>query len=427
MGQQTSLAKTLTLPQAIGLAITLVVGSGLLALPGLAYRESGASAIYTWLMTAGVSVPFLIVFARLGSRLPGAGGVAGFMQSAFSRRVSIPTEFLLIGTFVVGGPATLVTGGQYFASATGWGQLGILIGAAGILLFSTVVNFLGARISGRVQQMMAGGLIVLLVGIAVASLVFGTPNGTGIAPVSEWAKGVPSIGLVFFAFVGWELMSFTTEEFRNPKRDFPIMIAVSFVIVTALYLLIAAAVQLILPVNDVQITSAPIAALLSVTFGHTSGQVIAWIGLIMTMASFTSGSWAASRLVFSSAREGLLPKYLSVVEPKTQTPRHAVLVMAIGYIPVVLMYLAGIVSQSLMFALTGVSFFTLYGLSVIAFIKISSHPLGKLFGVLVLMLVAAVMYTFGGLMLYPAALLGLGAAWVVTKVGKPFREAVVRT
>jgi amino acid efflux transporter len=418
MSQQTTLAKTLSLPQAIGLAITLVVGSGLLALPGLAYHESGGSAIYTWLMTAAVSVPFLIVFARLGSRLPGAGGVSGFIQSAFSRRASIPTEFLLIGTFVVAGPATLVTGGLYFATATGLGQTGVLLGAAGILMIATTLNYLGARISGRVQQIMATGLILLLVAIAVASLAFGTRAGTGIAPISEWAKGVPSIGLVFFAFVGWELMSFTTEEFHNPQRDFPIMIAVSFVIVVALYALIAVAVQLVLPVNDVQITSAPIAALLSVTFGQTSGQVIALIGLLMTLASFTSGTWAASRLVFSSAREGLLPKMLSVVEPKTQTPRNAVVVMAFGYIPLVLLYLAGIISLSLLFQLAGVSFFTLYGLSVIAFIKISTSPLGKLFGVLVLLLVLVVMYTFGAAMIFPVALLVAGALWVIVKVPK---------
>jgi len=358
------------------------------------------------------------VFARLGSRLPGAGGVAGFIQSAFSRRASIPTEFLLIGTFVVGGPATLVTGGLYFAAATGLGQTGVLLGAAGILIFSTILNYLGARISGRVQQIMATGLVLLLVIIAVASLAFGTRAGTGVAPISEWTKGIPSIGLVFFAFVGWELMSFTTEEFRNPKRDFPIMIAVSFVIVVALYVLIAFAVQLVLPINDVQITSAPIATLLSVTFGKTSGQVIALIGLLMTLASFTSGSWAASRLVFSSAREGLLPRLLSVVEPKSQTPRNAVVVMAIGYIPMVLLYLAGVISQSLLFQLTGVSFFTLYGLSVIAFIKISTSPLGKLFGVLVLLLVLAVMYTFGAMMIYPIALLLAGAIWVIVKADR---------
>jgi len=273
---------------------------------------------------------------------------------------------------------------------------------------------------------MAAGLVVLLVGITLAALVLAPKHGTGIAPISEWQKGIPSIGLVFFAFVGWELMSFTTEEFRNPKRDFPIMIAVSFVIVVALYLLIAAAVQLVLPVNDVQITSAPIAALLGVTFGTTSGQVIALIGLVMTLASFTSGSWAASRLVFSSAREGLLPKMLSEVEPKTQTPRNAVVIMAIGYIPLVLLYLAGIISQSLLFEITGVSFFTLYGLSVIAFIKISTHPLARLFGVLVLLLVLAVMYTFGAIMIYPIALLVAGAIWVVVKMGGGVQKPVMQ-
>jgi amino acid efflux transporter len=412
-----TLAKTLTLPQAIGLAITLVVGSGLLALPGLAYRESGSSAIYAWLISSVISVPFLIVFASLGARLPGAGGVAGFMQSAFSRRASVPVEFMLLGTFVVGGPAMVITGGQYFAAAFGLGQPGVLIGAVGVLLIACTINYMGARISGRIQQVMATILVILLAGIALAAVAFGTRGGTGIAPLSDWANGIPSVGLVFFAFVGWEMMSFTTEEFRNPKRDFPIMIAVSFVIVVALYLFIAAVVQLVLPVGDTHFTSAPIAALLSATFGSTSGQIIALLGLLIIIANFTSGSWAASRLTFSSAREGLLPEILSRVEPRTQTPRNAVLAMTLAYTPVLVLYFAGIMSQSLMFQLAGVCFFTLYGVSVIAFIKISVRPLSRLFGVLVLLLVAAVMTTFGALMLYPCVLLVLGIIWVGLRMG----------
>jgi amino acid efflux transporter len=267
----------------------------LLALPGLAYQAAGDSAIYAWAISAVISVPFLIVFAVLGSRLPGAGGVAGFVQSAFSRRATIPVEFLLIGTFVVGGPPMIITGGQYFAAALGLGDVATGIGCAIVLGLSTGLNYLGAKISGRVQQFMAAALVLLLLGIAVAALLSAPRAGTGIAPPGDWAKGIPAVGLVFFAFVGWEMMSFTTEEFHNPKRDFPLMIAISFVIVIVLYLLVASAVQLVLPLGDRRLIEAPIAALLASTFGAVSGRVIAFIGLLMILANFTGGSWAASR------------------------------------------------------------------------------------------------------------------------------------
>jgi amino acid efflux transporter len=412
--EKPTLAPTLTLPQSIGLAITLVVGSGLLALPGLAYQSAGASAIYAWAISAVISVPFLVVFAVLGSRLPGAGGVAGYVQNAFSRRATIPVEFLLLGTFVVGGPAMIITGGNYFAAALGLSDVAAGVGCAMVLTLSTSLNYLGAKISGRVQQIMAAALVLLLLGIALAALLFGARAGAGIAPVSDWAKGIPAVGLVFFAFVGWEMMSFTTEEFRNPRRDFPSMIAVSFVIVVVLYLLTAAAVQLVLPAGDRRLIDAPIAALLASTLGVTSGRVIAFIGLLMILANFTSGSWAASRLVFSSAREGLLPEVLSRVDP-SKTPRNAVVVMALGYIPLVVLYFAGVVSQGRMFQLAGVNFFTLYALSVIAFIKIAQRWYAKLFGALAMLLVIIVMITFGVVMLYPIALLALGWGWVVLR------------
>lgn len=394
----------------------MVVGSGLLALPGLAYRQSGSSAIYAWMISGIISIPFLIVFGVLGSKLPGAGGVASFVQIAFSRRASIPVELLLLGTFVVGAPAIMITGGNYFATALALDKAGAIVGSGLVLASATTLNYLGARISGRVQQVLAAGLVLLLVTIAALALLLGNRQaGTGIAPLTDWVKGVPSVGLVFFAFVGWEMMSFTTEEFRNPRRDFPIMIAVSFVIVCALYLLIMVAIQLTLPINDEQNINAPIAALLGTTFGEASGRAVAVIGLVMILANFISGSWAASRLAFSSAREGLLPALLSHVDAN-KTPRNAVLIMSLCYIPVSLLYYVGGISLGALFQLAGVNFFTLYGLSVIAFIKVSSHWYQRVFGGLALLLVIVVMTTFGAVLIFPLVLLMLGGAWSVFRM-----------
>ena len=78
-----TLRKVLTVSQAVGLALTIVVGSGLLVLPGLGYRNSGGAAIYVWLLDLALVAPLLIVFAKLGGRWPSAGGIAGFCKMRF--------------------------------------------------------------------------------------------------------------------------------------------------------------------------------------------------------------------------------------------------------------------------------------------------------------------------------------------------------
>ncbi len=406
------LEKTLSLPVAVGLAITVVVGSGLLALPGLAYEVAGAAAVYGWLIAAVISIPFLIVFAYLGARIPGAGGIAGFVQAAFTRRVSIAVEFLLLGTFAVGGPAMVITGANYFAAAVGISPAALLIGALIALLFAGTVNYLGARLSGRLQQLLAMALVILLGGVAAVAWTFGDRTvGTGIVPITRWREGLPAVSLVFFAFVGWEMMSFISEEFRNPRRDFPLMIAISFVLVAGLYLLIAVVVQQVLPVNDRQIINTPIASLLGIAMGQASGRLIALIGFMILLTNLTSGSWAASRLVFSSSREGLLPTLLSRVDQSSGTPRYAVIATVLSYVPALLLYAAGWVSQALLFQLAGVSFFVLYAFSVAAFIKLQKRKVGRVFGVGVLLFVGVIMFTFGGLLVFPLLLLAIGSLW----------------
>lgn len=421
------LEKTLSLPVAVGLAVTVVVGSGLLALPGLAYQVAGPAAVYGWLIAAVIIIPFLIVFAYLGARVPGAGGIAGFVQAAFSRRVTIPVEFLLLGTFAVGGPAMVITGANYFAAAVGIGVQALLIGALIALLFVGAINYLGARISGRVQQFLAMALVILLGGVAVAALIFGNRSvGAGIAPITGWMGGIPAVSLVFFAFVGWEMMSFVSEEFRNPRRDFPLMIAISFGVVASLYLLIAVAVQLVLPANDRQIINTPIAALLGIALGEASGRLIALIGFMILLTNLTSGSWAASRLVFSSAREGLLPELLSRTDNTSGTPRFAVAATVASYVPVLLLYAIGWVSQALLYQLAGASFFVLYVLSVLAYIKLQRRKAGRVFGAGVLLFAGVITLTFGSLLLFPLLLLAIGSLWstrdVISRIRGGFRQ-----
>jgi len=403
------LAKTLTVGQAIGLAIAIVVGSGLLVLPGLTYQVAGGAAIYTWILDALIVIPLLVIFAFLGANFPSAGGIAGFVQAGFSRRAGAATEVLLLGTFSLGIPAIATTGGHYFAVAAGGGEKTATAATLGLLLMAGVVNYFGAKVSGRIQQILAFTLAGMLGAVAIAALLFGdTSAGAGIAPLSELPAALPVLGMVFFAYTGWEMLSFTAEEYKNPKRDFPIAVAVSFITVILLYLAIALAVQLTLSPTDEHVSTAPVAALLFSVLGEASGRFVGALGVVIIAANLIGATWAASRLVFSSAREGLLPRALSKIEPTSQSPRVALVTVVLVFTTVVLLHAFEVVSLQRLLQVAGQNFFLLYGLSVVAYLKLVKSVSFKVFGVFSLLLVVATMGTFAWWILYPVALMLIG-------------------
>jgi amino acid efflux transporter len=416
MKKDQRLEKSLSLGPAIGLAITMVVGSGLLVLPGLAYSQVGAAAIYAWLISAIAVGPILVIFSSLGAKFPNAGGIAGFMQASFGRTAGMATEILILGA-IPGGAAIAITGGQYFAVIADGSQLSMIIGTGLVLLLGGLVNYLGARISGKVQQYLAFLLVFLLVLVAVTSFVFGARIG-GIAPPQEWPKSIPAFGLVFFAFVGWEMMAFTSEEFKNPKRDFPLMMVISFVIVVVLYSIIATATQYMFQPNDLILVHAPLAGMLSKVMGPISGKFVAGIGFVLVLANFTSVVWAFSRLVFSSAREGLLPQSLAQLETQRTIPSRAIVAVTIIFGLFVLANFSNLISHNLLFELAGVSFFFSYLLAIIVYLKLANSYIQKALGIAALSLTIGLYFSFGQKGFYAIVLFIIGL--FLSKIKKRF-------
>ena len=410
--EKPQLAKSLTVTHAVGLALSIVVGSGLLVLPGLAYRQAGAAAIYAWLLDLAIVIPLLAVFAQLGARWPGAGGIAGFLQNAFSRRFAAASEVLLIGTFGLGIPAIALTGGQYLAALFGVESLATA-GAVFLLLLAAAVNWRGAGVSGGVQRMLAFSLCAILFAAALAALLFGDRQaGAPFAPpfaAQTWRDALPAAGLVFFAFTGWEMLAFTAEEYKNPKRDFPLAVAASFVVVAVLYLLAAAAAQLTLPRDDPQTAAAPVAEMFARVAGIGGGRAIAAAAVAIVVANLIGATWAASRLVFSSAREGLLPHFLSRLDAR-KTPRAAVGFCFLLFVFAVCLRAAGWLEIDDMLRLAGQNFFLLYALSVAAYLRIARTWASKTTGAISALIAVAMTGVFGPEMIYPVILLVIG--WI---------------
>lgn len=413
-GETAGLARHLTLPGAVSLAITIVVGSGALVLPGVAYRDSGTSALWAWIISAAIVVPLLVVFARLGAAHPSAGGVAGFVQAAFGRRAAGGVELLLVGTFSFGIPAIALTGGHYLAGLFGYSGRYAWAGALGLLVLALGLNMLGIRLSARVQTVLA---IVLTIGLLGAGLVGIVGHGAHLrmphADTSSLSTGLSSVGIVFFAFTGWEMLSFTAEEYRNPRRDFPRAVAVSFLVVTGVYLVLAAGVQTRLPRDDSSLTGAPVQSMVAGVLGGSTGDAVAALGVVIIMANLVGAMMGASRLIMSSAREGLLPAPLSRISAPSGIPRNAVFACFLTFTAVMVVSSTGVVSLGGLLGVAGKNFYLIYLLSVVAYLRLFPRRWERIFGAVVLLVLLGVTTTFGiGQIVYAAVLFGVGASLV---------------
>jgi amino acid efflux transporter len=206
------------------------------------------------------------------------------------------------------------------------------------------------------------------------------------------------------------MLSFTTEEYADPRRDFPRVVAISFGLVAAMYLLLAWAVQSQLAPDAPDATSAPIHAVMAAAVPGLA-WLVSVLGVVIIAANLVGAIWAASRLTMSSAREGLLPRPLAKLSRAHGTPpRRAVYLCLLVFAAVVLVSASGVVSMPDLLTVAGQNFFLLYLFAAVVYARYTTGP-RRVFGIVIAVVLAGIAATFDLRQLgYAAALLIVGVA-----------------
>jgi amino acid efflux transporter len=271
-------------------------------------------------------IPLLFVFAALGRRFPTAGGVAGFVGQAFPG-LRMGASYLLVGTFGLGIPAIAITGAAYLAGAlsawlpgTRWAVTAI---AGGLLLAVLAMAWRGARFAGVAQNLV---VTLLIAGLAAVIALAAPSCGTiEFAAADPTVRGVwHGAALAFFAYTGWEMLAFTAEEFRNPERDFPLAVGISFVLVVALYAGASLSVQALVPLDHPLLHTAPFLVVAEQLAGPSLPIAVVGSAVVAIIAMNLNGAvWAASRLVYDVGRNGWAPAALTLgaVDRQSGAPR----------------------------------------------------------------------------------------------------------
>lgn len=348
-----ALRREITLPYAVALYVSSVLGAGIFIIPGLAARIAGPASIVAWLILSLASYPFAYTFAKLSARRPESGGIYAFAKEGFGRRTSAVTAWLFVAWDVLGAPAATVAAASYLAFAFPLSRLDVFLVAGGLLLSGYVINVLGIRLSGRVQL----ATVAVVVGVLVVTLVATSPK---IAPADFepfLPNGVGSIGvaaaLIVWSYLGYENTSNVAEEFKDPDRDFHRSVVISVLLISVLYLAVAVVtVGTGAYVAGGGIT--PFATMLSDVFGSYGGMAVAFLAVFVTFGTVNAYTAGMARVVFAAARDGLFPRSLAAIDPKTGAPRRS-LTLLIGLVltSLAVFYVLDIDLQSAFLATSG--------------------------------------------------------------------------
>jgi len=345
------LKKTLTAWDLTALGIGAIIGTGIFVLIGTAIvgdanRPGGGPGIILSFVLSGLTCALAaLCYAEFSTMIPAAG-------SAYTYSYATLGEFL---AWITGWNLILEYGVACVAVAIGWsGYFNKLLGLAGIelphwathppigpdpgvanfpaaiiVLLITIILVIGIKESARATGIIVClKLAVILFFIAVGAPAVNAANWTPFMPQGFAGVGAAA-AIVFFAYIGFDAISTTAEESKNPQRDLPIGIIASLGICTVLYISVAAVLTGLIPVSQIDI-DAPVAEALS-TAGYKWGAAIVAIGAVAGITSVLVVMMLGQiRVFFAISRDHLLSPWLSTVHPRYGTPHNATILTGVG-------------------------------------------------------------------------------------------------
>lgn len=320
------------------LGIGAIIGTGIFVLTGVVAAEHAGPALIISFLLSGLACVFAaLCYAEFASTVPVSGSAYTYSYATFGE----------LTAWILGWDLILEYGLASSAVASGWSGYfqGLLNGfgiilptpltsaynpavgtyidlpAIGIIFLMTLLLTIGVKKSARFNTLMVViKLFVIAIFIGVGVFYVKPENWIPFMPFG-FSGITTGAATVFFAYIGFDAVSTAAEEVKNPQRNMPIGIIASLTICTILYIVVSLILTGIVPYNQLNVKN-PVAFALQYIqqdwiAGFISIGAIAGITTVLLVMLY-----GQTRLFYSISRDGLLPKVLSTIHPKTQTPVH---------------------------------------------------------------------------------------------------------
>jgi basic amino acid/polyamine antiporter, APA family len=351
------------------LVIGLVIGSAVFMVTGgsdgvARLLPSPGALLLGWIAGGLLSFAGALVFAELGASLPNAGGQYLFLREAYGDLVGFLYGWSLFAVIHTGSLAALAVGyAEYFGSfvpALGTDRILMVLPlpflphglpiAAGqlnavfVIVVLSVINYFGVK-EGSVFQ---GIVTVMKIGSFAGFIFLGVLVGRG--SLSHFTMTVPAAagaaapaaagGITFGSFVlamiamlwayeGWNNITFTAGEIRDPQRNLPLSLVLGMSAVTLIYVGMNLVYVYAMPVGDMIATPRIGETAAAVLFGGAAAKLMAFAVLVSVFGCISATVISGPRVFYAMAQDGLFFRGLAKVHPRYRTPARAIVWQAV--------------------------------------------------------------------------------------------------
>lgn len=396
-----ALKKSLSAWDLMVFGVGVIIGTGIFVLTGKVAKENAGPATALAFVAAGIVCALAaLCYAEFASTVPVAGSAYTFAYASIGELPAWIIGWDLVLEFALGTAVVAVGWSGYVRSLmdnVDWHLPAALQGpdAVGgtfdilaflLVLVLTVVLVLGMKLSARITAIVVAIKVTVVMIVIIAGLFFivgdnydpfipeaVTPPGGGSAwdaplvqtifgyePTNFGVMGIfTAASVVFFAFIGFDVVATAAEETKLPQRDMPRGILGSLLICTVLYVAVALVVTGMQHYSELSV-SAPLAdAFKAVGHPFYAGVISfgAAVGLTTVCLILLLGQ---TRVFFAMSRDGLLPRFFSVTHPRFRTPYRPTILLG-----VVIAIVAGFTSINELATLVNIG--TLFAFVVVAF------------------------------------------------------------
>ncbi|ABD26114.1 amino acid/polyamine/organocation transporter, APC superfamily [Novosphingobium aromaticivorans DSM 12444] len=314
----------------LALVVGNMIGSGIYILPAT-LAPLGFNQLIGWAVTLAGALCLAAAFARMGARLPLAGGPYAYAQAAFGPIPGFVTAWSYWTMLWAGNGAVavaLVSNLSLIAPWIGATPAVPALLSVGFVWLLTLVNIRGVRAAGDVSVVTTALKLVPLaglIGLAIWLLITGAP--TVVQPEVPLSGGViaTAAGLTFWGFLGLESATVPADKVENARTVVPRATLIGVAITGLVYMGISGAFALYMPMADAAASPAPVADFLARFFGSGMGQVVALFAAISAFGTLNGFILLQGEVPWAMARGGVFPRWFAAEGPRgTPVRSHVV-------------------------------------------------------------------------------------------------------
>jgi len=323
----TSTAQGSTEPKKIGLvAATLMVagnmmGSGVFMLPAN-LAVTGSIALLGWLVTCVGAVALGLVFAKLGSIAPMAGGPYAYARASYGDYMGYQTNLIYWLANVLGNTALAVAGLGYLTHF--FPQLNdpfvSALAQIAVVWFFVYANILGPNLVGRLQSFTTSFALIPIIGMALFGWFwFSTETytaGWNVSGQSTFSAIGATLTFTLWAFIGVETASVSAGVVENPRRNIPIATMAGVILAGVCYVLSSTVIMGMIPNKELIASNAPFAEAARIALGNTAGNIVAICAAIGCLGSLAGWTLLVGQTAKAAADDGLFPNVFARVNRK---------------------------------------------------------------------------------------------------------------